>query len=126
MPQHPAAENVMRQSSYLKIFPDYERLHSAHLQALQGVPHAKHKFASVLTDLIKKPASKTCGLSRPSAQVSHIYRDKLRQRPALCWLQQALAAPAQLRMRPGAHFEMSRFSMTNLTLERVSPLSSIA
>lgn len=40
----------------LQIFPDYKCLHSAHLQTLQGVSHAKDEFAGVLTDLVKKSA----------------------------------------------------------------------
>ena len=40
---------------YLQVLPHNESLHCAHVQALQGVGHAKHKFASVLTDLIEEP-----------------------------------------------------------------------
>ena len=50
----------------------------------------------------------------------------LRQRQALCWQSGHLLHPGNPGMRSSAHLEMSRFSMTNLTLERVSPLSSMA
>lgn len=48
----------------LKVFPDYESLHCAHLQAGLGVLHAKDKFAGVLTDFIKEFADEPLLLNK--------------------------------------------------------------
>lgn len=45
-------------ATHLQVFPHNEGFHRAHLQALQCVGHPKNVLASVLADLVKKPAVK--------------------------------------------------------------------
>lgn len=119
-------------SADLKIFPHYEGLHRAHLQTLQGVPNAKDKFAGVLADLVKEPATTRANLKSSCGQPVLTTFSHLRTTAAdrsICrerWHRAQGSADGWQASSWGTHFEMSRFSMTNLTFDSVSALSSMA